>query len=482
MSAERLGEPVAVEPNRSGRLRNIPFVGDQEWGRDDGRAGRSGPRIGSLFSGYGGLDLGVQSVLGGTLLWHAEIDPDASRVLAEHWPDVPNLGDISTVDWSLVDPVDVLTGGFPCQDVSSAGKRAGLRPGTRSGLWSQMAYAVSVLRPRLVVAENVRGLLSAPAASDVEPCPWCLGDDTDHALRALGAVLGDLADLGYRTAWCGLRASDVGAPHARFRVFVAAADTDRPRPQRTEPTARLDVPARDTVADSEGERHRDSRQASERGLSAPTVAGDQRSVVAHSARDGHRDTGTSRGRGIQSTSVAGDQRGIATDSDSVRPVRAGAARRRGRGPADNGASAADSAHGDEAHEYSVGTASGGTGRGVRAESGTGVGTRRGDSPARVPDLGAGSGRVDFGGYEPAIRRWEHILGRPAPAPTIGGKRAARVLNPQFVEWMQGTPAGWVTDVPGLSRNAMLRILGNGVVPGQAAAALPWLLAALGGAA
>jgi DNA (cytosine-5)-methyltransferase 1 len=86
--------------------------------------------------------------------------------------------------------------------------------------------------------------------------------------------------------------------------------------------------------------------------------------------------------------------------------------------------------------------------------------------------------VDFGGYEPAIQRWEHLLGRLAPAPTIEGQRRSRVLNPAFVEWMQGLDEGHVTAVPGLSRNAMLRILGNGVVPQQAAAATPWLLAAL----
>ncbi|MBK1785994.1 DNA cytosine methyltransferase [Prauserella cavernicola] len=107
-------------------------------------------------------------------------------------PATPNLADITTVDWSTVEPVDVLTGGFPCQDVSTAGRRAGLAPGTRSGLWSHMAHAISVLRPRLVIAENVRGLLSAPAHSDMEPCPWCLGDSGDvAALRAFGCRYAD---------------------------------------------------------------------------------------------------------------------------------------------------------------------------------------------------------------------------------------------------------------------------------------------------
>ncbi len=152
------------------------------------------PRIGSLFSGAGMLDEGVRSVLGGTVAWHSEIDPGACKILAHRYPDVPNLGDITKIDWSTVPPIDVLTLGFPCQDVSAAGKRAGVRPGTRSGLWSEMARAIDTLRPSLVVIENVRGLLSAtaehPAHSDLEPCPWCMGDGEQRPLRALGAVLG----------------------------------------------------------------------------------------------------------------------------------------------------------------------------------------------------------------------------------------------------------------------------------------------------
>src|SRR5690606_21162358 len=87
--------------------------------------------------------------------------------------------------------------------------------------------------PQLVVIENVRGILSAPAHSDMEPCPWCLGDDgAKSAVRALGAVIGDLATLGYDARWCGVRASDAGAPHQRFRIFVAAADAERGGVQR----------------------------------------------------------------------------------------------------------------------------------------------------------------------------------------------------------------------------------------------------------
>jgi DNA (cytosine-5)-methyltransferase 1 len=178
---------------------------------------------GSLFTGYGGLELGLQAVLGGTTAWHCDNAPGPARILAHHYPHVPNHGDITAVNWASVEPVDVLTGGFPCQDVSAAGKRAGLRPGTRSGLWAHMAYAIDQLRPSLVVAENVRGLLSASADSNVEPCPWCVGDNGSSSLRALGAVLGDLADLRYDAWWTGVRARAAGAAHGRFRIFLFAA-------------------------------------------------------------------------------------------------------------------------------------------------------------------------------------------------------------------------------------------------------------------
>jgi DNA (cytosine-5)-methyltransferase 1 len=181
-------------------------------------------KIGSLFSGYGGLDLAVMNVLDAELAWHCEWESAPSAVLEAHFPGVPNFHDVSTVDWSAVEPVDILTGGFPCQDLSLAGKRAGLKEGTRSGLWLEFAKAIEILKPRLVVIENVRGLLSAKAHSDLEWCEWCMGEtgNGEPSLRALGAVLGSLAELGFDAKWTGIRAADAGAPHGRFRVFIIA--------------------------------------------------------------------------------------------------------------------------------------------------------------------------------------------------------------------------------------------------------------------
>ncbi len=180
-------------------------------------------KIGSLFSGYGGLDLAVAEAFGAEVAWHCEWDDAPAKILERNFPGVPNFRDVSKVDWAAVEPVDILTGGFPCQDLSLAGKRAGLRDGTRSGLWSEFAEAIRVIQPKFVVIENVRGLLSASAYSDLEYCPWCMGDERgEPVLRALGAVLGDLADIGYDAEWTGLRAADAGAPHNRFRIFIIA--------------------------------------------------------------------------------------------------------------------------------------------------------------------------------------------------------------------------------------------------------------------
>ena len=201
-------------------------------------------RIGSLFSGYGGLDLAVEHVFNARTVWFSELNAPVARVFARHWPDPPNPGDITAIDWSHVEPVDILIGGFPCQDVSTVGKRAGIAPGTRSGLWAHMAAAIDALQPEWVVIENARGLLSSPgtrpaaegddheqrnprnATPDgatlrgMEPDPWHLGDNAARPLRALGAVLGDLADLRLDARWIGLPASHVGAPHHRLRIFI----------------------------------------------------------------------------------------------------------------------------------------------------------------------------------------------------------------------------------------------------------------------
>ena len=265
-------------------------------------------RVGSLFSGYGGLDMALHSVTDTGLAWVCDNNPTAAAILRHHHPHVPNLDDITEVDWNSAEPVDVITAGFPCQDISDAGQRAGITKGTNSGLWRHVIRAARVLRPRLIILENVAAITS----------------------RGLDTVAGDLSENGYDARWCTLRASDIGAPHQRNRWFAIAQAT----------TSDADSLRR--------ERSRDSRDRRE--------------------RPAYHD----------------------------------------RGPI----------------EW-------------------------------------------WGRYAAAVSRWENVLGRYAPAPTCDRGR----LSPAFVEWMMGLPEGHVTDVPGLSPGAMLRCLGNGVVPQQAATAI-----------
>jgi DNA (cytosine-5)-methyltransferase 1 len=163
--------------------------------------------FGSLFAGIGGFDLGLERA-GMTCKWQVEIDDYASRVLAKHWPDVPRHGDVRTFptadrDWS----VDLICGGFPCQDISVAGKGAGLA-GARSGLWYEFARIIREVGPRWVIVENVRALTS----------------------RGLGTVLADLARLGFDAEWHCIPASAVGAPHRRERIWIVAfRNTDSER-------------------------------------------------------------------------------------------------------------------------------------------------------------------------------------------------------------------------------------------------------------
>lgn len=425
-------------------------------------------RVGSLFTGYDGLGMGLSAVLETRTVWFSEIEPAAITVLQHHLPSVPNLGDIATIDWANVEPVDILAGGFPCQDISNAGKRAGLRPDTRSGLWSHMAYAVSQLRPKLVVIENVRGLLSADAHCDLEPCPWCLGDNEGRPLRALGAICGDLASVGYDTQWCGLRAADVGAPHGRFRVFITAWNTAEnphraacsqwwpPEPEQTESGGSwADVGGRSSqlVADPCG----GGRRATVSELLPRESDADR--CTPTDADDRGRDWRTQTPQRFQVGRAAAERCGAAvpdTDRAAVREQPECVSRR--------GSTAI-------------------AGRPGAATTDAEITERRGTQPEhlettteRTTEPGERASAIAWGDYTPAIHRWELTLGRPAPTPTITGKRGGQQLSPLFVEWLMGLPEGHVTAVPGLNRNDQLKLLGNGVVPLQCAAALSFLLA------
>lgn len=156
-----------------------------------------------LFSGIGGFELGLQRA-GFSIAAMCEIDDFARAVLARHWPAVPCYRDVRllTAEQLRADgigPIDLICGGFPCQDISLAGTGAGI-DGERSGLWSEFARLIGELRPRYALVENVAAL----------------------AIRGLGRVLGDLAERGYDAEWRIVSASDVGAPHLRKRLWILA--------------------------------------------------------------------------------------------------------------------------------------------------------------------------------------------------------------------------------------------------------------------
>lgn len=154
--------------------------------------------FGSLFAGIGGLDLGLERA-GMVCKWQVEIDPYCRRVLEIHWPDVRRWDDVRTWPQPDAERVDLLCGGFPCQDVSRAGKQVGI-DGPRSGLWSELARIIRDCRPRFVLLENTPGLLDG----------------------GIDRVLWDLAKIGFNAEWTVLSSCRFGAPHTRERVFVLA--------------------------------------------------------------------------------------------------------------------------------------------------------------------------------------------------------------------------------------------------------------------
>ena len=165
--------------------------------------------LGSLFSGVGALDLGIERAFDGNLhtVWQVEINAYCRQVLAKHWPDAIRHEDVRSVGARNLPRVDVIAGGHPCTDLASSGKRAGLA-GPHSGLWFEYARIIGELRPRVAVIENV--------AASLTPVPG-------SAESAIERVLSDLSALGYDAWWTVLSATNVGAPHKRRdHLFVVA--------------------------------------------------------------------------------------------------------------------------------------------------------------------------------------------------------------------------------------------------------------------
>lgn len=361
--------------------------------------------IGSLFTGYGGLDMGVAMALDpeARVAWTSDVEPGPCKLAATRWPDTPNLGDITQIDWDDVEPVDIICGGSPCQDLSLAGRRAGMRAGTRSGLWAAMAAAVETIRPCLVVWENVQGALSSGAYSEVEREPGLLGDGAARpALRAAGRVAGDLASLGYDCRWAVVRASDAGAPHQRARLFLVGHPHGQPWDVRGA-AGPGETPGRRTLRDPAG---------SGLGALIPTPTASDHKAGRHPEGTGHSLT--------QAVQLLSTGRLLPT-------------------PQATNATASSPGYGPNLHEVAT-----------------------------------SSYITHFGPYAAAIARWEQITGRAAPPPSTPSRRPGGKpqLSTRFVEWLMGLPDGHVTGEDlALPREHQLRLLGNGVVPQQAALAV-----------
>lgn len=368
--------------------------------------------MGSLCTGYGGLDAAVRAVFPGIKrAWVSDTDPFVSRFLDYRYPKTPNIGDFTYANWELfADTPDILVGGYPCQPFSQAGLRKG--SDDERHLWPYIRDAIRVLRPRFTILENVAG----------------------HRRLGFPEVLADLAEDGLHARWVSVRASDAGAPHLRDRLFFLVTDPSHPDV--------LDLPE---LPPTNG------------GIMAATPGMPTISVTlpTPAARD-------SKGRSL-------DRDGGPALADVLLPPPLLPTPRLSdvNGASEHGTGGLDLR--TTLQTLPTPMASDGSGGGVHPD-------RRAGSTQQLNDVVLDQGQ--WAEYAPAIERWEEILGRPAPPPTVKSRRAgpyggkgSQVINPAFSEWMMGLPAGWVTKVPGLSKSAQLRILGNGVVPQQAELAL-----------
>ena len=424
-------------------------------------------KVGSLFTGYGGLDIAV----GGNLEWYAEIEPAACQVLKSRHPDVPNLGDITKIDWATVPPVDVLTGGYPCQPFSHAGLRKGKND--ERHLWPYVCNAIDTIRPRYAILENVSG----------------------HLTLGFADVLADLATIGFNAEWGTFRASDVGAPHRRERLFIIAYPDSQGLQRSIIP--RLSV-------DSERVQQRTAQSNSE-GVSAYPARGIRRTGQGRGLSEPEGATRLATRVGAFTTNPSGNGHGIELHAPRMGSVEGEAKgstqqRERTQGESDPG-SLSTSTH-TQHDGLDGGTLTGSISEsekerrlqqperrnpdiiadtesnkqresaepdGLRPELGDGSHAR----PIRLERTQQDTHDINWGKYAPAIRRWESVLDRPAPAPTVERKDKRR-LNPVFVEWMMGLDEGHVTG-HGLSAAQELKMLGNGVVPQQARAAITQLM-------
>jgi len=443
-------------------------------------------RLAELCAGYSGLWLAMrQAVMPVELAWYAETDRDACKVLEAHHPGVPNAGDITAAQFSAQEPVDVLAAGWPCTPVSAAGRQRGADD--ERWLWPDAARAVRLLRPQWFVGENVPRLLSIAGGA------------------LFGGVLADLDQLGYAVRWTTVGACRVGLCHHRHRVFIVATlDGTPPEPGRW-PVARRAAGGWETAADTLF-----GAGLAPHWPAAGTVHGGR--VWAEPCSP-CGDSGVALLPTPNATDSEGGPRAVppvrthagADHGPRLRDVAAallptlGARLGDGRGGPDADLAAARLDSGCRNLDDAVATllptprARDGKGRdpnprGVdlneaiaqllptpRASDGVKGGPNQRRSSGQFDALPSAVQPGRFGPYEAAVRRHELVTGRRAPEPTEPNTTGGVRLAAAFVEWMQGLPAGWVTDHIG--RNPALARLGNGVAVPATTYALSLLLPA-----
>lgn len=387
--------------------------------------------VASLSSGYGGLEMALSLWLGESasrVLWHAEVDPDASRVLKEWWPDVPNLGDFTAPGfWESAPRAQAHVGGIPCQPFSAAGRQRG--EDDHRHLWPFWREGIALHRPASVVFENVANL-------------------TRGKMRAIfDGIVQDLVDLGYDVRWCLLGACAVGAAHHRHRVFLLACRTRTTAHARQvevqtcgqKLAAYVPTPV---VTDARGARNSTAGRSPGKTASSGTTLTDFITLLPTTAgRDG-----STRGEGSVDFWERRREQG---GTRAVAGVTLGAAVTLLPSPQARDGRPGPGSSGPEHSEQRL--------QAGRRNLEDGVMAR-------------------WGAYAEAIARHEAVLGRPAPDPTELGPKGGRRLTAAFSEWLMMLPAGHLTSV--LDRNPALARAGNGVVPLQAATALRLLFSDL----
>jgi DNA (cytosine-5)-methyltransferase 1 len=404
--------------------------------------------IGSLSSGYGGLEMALASWPGAGAIdvrWHSEIDPDASLVLKTHWPEVPNLGSFADDDfWERAERVHLMCGGIPCQPFSAAGRQLGEADARH--LWPFWRRGIELHRPATIVFENVANL-------------------TRGKMRpTFDAIIADLLALGYDVRWCLLGACAVGAAHHRHRVFLLACRT------RTTPNARqvtVQTCGQSVAA------HLPTPSAvsygSNQGGGAGRVGPVRHSLEALARLELLPTTRT------RDWKIGGYADTLSSVAMTLLPSPQARDGREGPGCSGPEYSARRLAEGRRNLED-----------GVIAMLPT---PRHSDAKNGGPNQGIASGDIAlssavqperWGKYTAAVARHAEVMGTLPPEPTEIGPRGGRRLAAAFSEWLMMLPAGHLTSV--LDRNPALARAGNGVVPLQAATALRLLFEDLTGGA